>query len=1208
MSLKPAQLLCLCILILLIVLGIDATSRTKNVFHIIPHSHCDPGWLQTYGSYFSQVRHILTNVMNELSQNPSRRFSWAEISFFSMWWDEQNAETRQLVRSFLADGRFEFVCGGWVQNDEASPSLDEVVRQISDGHQWLQRNVDSSMEMPRIAWQIDPFGHSSMTPVLFEQLGFEAMVINRIHFNDKSTFKANKHMEFLWAPSATRGTRSRMFTHVLHSHYSAPRNFDWEERAEAVADHNVRRRSDELVSELRSRSQAYRSRHLLVPFGDDFKFQAAHNQFSNMDKLVNFINANYDDVEIRYSRVSEYFAAVALDSSLDGALLFSSYQPDFFPYADNPTSYWTGYYTTRPTMKRFVRRTDAFVRDAEVFSALAAIRTGDREPASNLVVHSQSISLYMHHDGITGTSRAHVVDDYRAQLERSITAANKLLATSLAVIMTGDSTDASNLVLDAATLNPASQLVVVTNSLGWTRAALVSIFLPKCPARPLRVSHVTQNKDDVSRSQSSIAVQLNPSWSNLDSPLPALSGCELLFLASELPPLGAATFAIEEEDGGEEGQTPVLASWQVFRETALRPNIQALASAKPEELTLDNDFYSVTVSSQTCLLSKVVDKRSGQTVTMDQRFARYHTRQSGAYIFRSVGDSRQVNLEQGCTLRVVKGSYFSAIHAHSSGFHSIYRLIRSSNPEIGGIIELEYGLSVEPNTEAVVVFNTDLQTDNQWYTDNGQEMDLRRFGVRGNLPEHNFYPSKSTTLLHDATKNIELAFIADHSTGVTSRSSGQLELMLHRRLMQDDGRGLAQSVDDTAVLTSTAWLSIGPAIDVEYSRPRLSVMLNNPVRIHTLSSHSAPRWPAFSLLNSPLPANLHVQQLTVHHDPDVVASFSSNPVIAVRFRHIYETDKGQRSAPVSLDVEALPNAALQVSSVQPAYLSFTKVGSARRTPLYIFNADPQAVTKFAQHLSIAEGADSALISQNTDEPGVWISQAALDNIEEPVQQRKLLDFQASRNKFLTTFRPLDIQAFVLTFERANTWFDNFVGRLPSRSQQARQKSPLPDSQSPSPPQVLQPLAPAYQPPPPAYQPPPLPPPPPAYQPASPPPAYRPPSPPPAYQPPPSPPQIQPILQPQPPSIEKIPRVEEKVQAEWPLSVDRQQDQPPSNDGKAIFASIDSGSAALPAFELLIVLGVSVVVFVGFLLFLLHNRSGGPTGPKIPHLNPGLKRF
>jgi hypothetical protein len=42
--------------------------------HLIPHSHCDPGWLESFSGYYaSQVDRILNNVHNDLKQRTDRR-------------------------------------------------------------------------------------------------------------------------------------------------------------------------------------------------------------------------------------------------------------------------------------------------------------------------------------------------------------------------------------------------------------------------------------------------------------------------------------------------------------------------------------------------------------------------------------------------------------------------------------------------------------------------------------------------------------------------------------------------------------------------------------------------------------------------------------------------------------------------------------------------------------------------------------------------------------------------------------------------------------------------------------------------------------------------------------------------------------------------------------------------------------------------------
>ena len=41
--------------------------------HVIPHTHVDPGWLQTYDGYYGRdVRPILNTVFNELLSTPNR--------------------------------------------------------------------------------------------------------------------------------------------------------------------------------------------------------------------------------------------------------------------------------------------------------------------------------------------------------------------------------------------------------------------------------------------------------------------------------------------------------------------------------------------------------------------------------------------------------------------------------------------------------------------------------------------------------------------------------------------------------------------------------------------------------------------------------------------------------------------------------------------------------------------------------------------------------------------------------------------------------------------------------------------------------------------------------------------------------------------------------------------------------------------------------
>jgi hypothetical protein len=100
--------------------------------HLIPHSHCDPGWLLTADQYFStQVGSIIDTVVAALLADPSRRFIWSEVSYFTMWWRSADDSSRARFKSLVDSGALEMVMGGWVMNDEALPSLDAIIDQCA---------------------------------------------------------------------------------------------------------------------------------------------------------------------------------------------------------------------------------------------------------------------------------------------------------------------------------------------------------------------------------------------------------------------------------------------------------------------------------------------------------------------------------------------------------------------------------------------------------------------------------------------------------------------------------------------------------------------------------------------------------------------------------------------------------------------------------------------------------------------------------------------------------------------------------------------------------------------------------------------------------------------------------------------------------------------------------------------------------------------
>ena len=70
-------------------------------------------------------------------------------------------------------------------------------------------------------------------------------------------------------------------------------------------------------------------------------------------------------LQMRYSTVGEYMSAAqeALQVPKSfGSVPIPSLSGDFLPYSDRSDQYWTGFYSTRPLLKRMTRRLQSQLR------------------------------------------------------------------------------------------------------------------------------------------------------------------------------------------------------------------------------------------------------------------------------------------------------------------------------------------------------------------------------------------------------------------------------------------------------------------------------------------------------------------------------------------------------------------------------------------------------------------------------------------------------------------------------------------------------------------------------------------------------------------------------------------------------------------------------------------------------------------------------
>lgn len=110
-------------------------------------------------------------------------------------------------------------------------------------------------------------------------------------------------------------------------------------------------------------------------------------------------------------------------------------------------------------------------------------------------------------------------------------------------------------------------------------------------------------------------------------------------------------------------------------------------------------------------------------------------------------------------------------------------------------------------------FRTDLDTKGNVYTHNGLGFMQRHYDQSRSISS-NFYPSVTGAVMHD--ESYQLSINTGHSMACGCVGDHDIELMIHRHLRQDDGRGLAEPVNDVARHDIPIWLTFG-IISYHYS-------------------------------------------------------------------------------------------------------------------------------------------------------------------------------------------------------------------------------------------------------------------------------------------------------------------------------------------------------------------------------------------------------
>jgi alpha-mannosidase II len=333
------------------------------------------------------------------------------------------------------------------------------------------------------------------------------------------------------------------------------------------------------------------------------------------------------------------------------------------------------------------RKLESVLRSADIFFSLSAHsrqalthRTEKRQDFFLLQEARQNLGLFQHHDGITGTSTDHNMNDLGRRLVDSIMKAQKVLARAVYFILALESSfhhpprfgqvaddglqmdpivvaqipDVSRFTMKHILINIYSgtnALVILTNSLPQQRQELIYLHVNNKNVKVLEATTLnTLNQTRI------IPHQINPYWSN-NHRLISRSKYVLIFMV-ELGPLEIKRFAIQEGPNKDEKASHAEIDMYDYRyedvamavDDFVTRHIKTSEESSSDTFILGNGCLAAEFDTSTGHLMRLskptnnaLHAHSKNVTTLDAsvEFRNYHSQDSGAYLFHPLGEAKK---------------------------------------------------------------------------------------------------------------------------------------------------------------------------------------------------------------------------------------------------------------------------------------------------------------------------------------------------------------------------------------------------------------------------------------------------------------------------------------------------------------------------------------------------------------------------------------
>ncbi|MFN6496294.1 MAG: alpha-mannosidase [Nostoc sp. DedQUE01] len=523
----------------------------KSKIYLLGHAHLDLAWLWPVSETWNAAQNTFESVLKLQADFPELIFCHSTPALYA-WIEEHRPDLFKAIQAQVAAGRWEVLGGMWVEPELNLIAGESIVRQLLYGQRYIQEKFG---KLSPVVWVPDSFGFCATLPQFFANAGIEYFVTQKLRWNDTTKFD---YGAFWWrSPDGSQvfSFMSALIGEAIDPVKMASYALEWQSQTNlteslwlpGVGDHGGGPTRDMLETAQRWQKS---------PLFPDLEFITAEKYLQQIREEDTEMGRRGDakkkeDTEMgRCGDAENENVPISPRPRVPASSSFPTWNDELY------LEFHRGCYTTHADQKRWNRRCETLLYEAELFATLANITCGVMYPKAEIEAAWKQVLFEQFHDILPGSSITQVYLDALPEWQQVEQTGTKILQESLQAI-------ASHITLPQPP-KPNSLPIFIFNSLNWQRSEVVYITLPTAV-------ETTQEWQIYDASGELLVSQLSqPST--------------LLFLAPDIPPVGYRLFWLSPSPSS------------------------SLSSPSSAEWVLENEFLRVLVNPDTGDLLSVFDK------------------------------------------------------------------------------------------------------------------------------------------------------------------------------------------------------------------------------------------------------------------------------------------------------------------------------------------------------------------------------------------------------------------------------------------------------------------------------------------------------------------------------------------------------------------------------------------------------------------------